>query len=431
MLDLHLVCENPDQIKNALLQRRDNSGLEILEQLFPLAEQRKSLIQNIQSKREELNRHNEKIKISAQKGEKDTIAQAREGLRKLSDAIKTEDEQLGLIETKLNDMLLRIPNIPDSSTPIGKDSDDNPVVSSWGKKTEFSFQPKEHSDLAESLGIISFSLGAKITGSRFSCYFGLGARLERALINFMLDTHINEHGYTEVLPPFLVNSASLTGTGQLPKFVNDVFHVPHQDTELFLIPTAEVPVTNIYRDEIIEDEKLPIKFVSYTPCFRSEAGSYGKDIRGLIRQHQFNKVELVMFARPEESQQAHQNLLGHAEQILRKLHLHYRVVQLCTGDLGFAAQKCYDIEVWLPGQQKYREISSCSNFGDYQSRRAKIRYRPQTQKKAKFVHTLNGSGLAVGRTVVAILEQYQQEDGSILIPQALIPYMGGVDRIEK
>jgi seryl-tRNA synthetase len=345
----------------------------------------------------------------------------------LSQRIKALDDELAEIEKQLQEILLFIPNMPHESVVVGKDEKDNPVVKVWGEKPSFNFEPKPHWDIGEQLGILDFERAAKMTGARFTLYWGAGAELERALINFMLDMHTTKHGYTEVLPPFIVNSSSLIGTGQLPKFKNDLFKL--EDWDYYLVPTAEVPVTNIHAGEILEEDELPKYYTAYTPCFRSEAGSYGKDTRGLIRQHQFNKVELVKIVKPEDSYSELESLLANAEAILQALGLHYRVVSLCTGDLGFAASKTYDIEVWLPGQDTYREISSCSNFEDFQARRADIRFRRKGKKKTELVHTLNGSGLAVGRTVVAILENYQQEDGSVVIPEALRPYMKGKDRI--
>jgi seryl-tRNA synthetase len=321
-----------------------------------------------------------------------------------------------------------IPNIPHESVPVGEASEDNPVVRSWGAIPEMDFDALPHWDIGERLGILDFATASKLAGSRFALYRGAGALLERSLISFMLDIHTREHGYTEVLPPFMVNSASMTGTGQLPKFKEDLFKIEGWD--LFLIPTAEVPVTNIHRDEVLAEESLPICYVSYTPCFRSEAGSYGKDTRGLIRQHQFNKVELVKFCKPEESYQELEKLTQDAEMILQRLELPYRVVSLCTGDLGFASAKTYDLEVWLPGQKLYREISSCSNFEDFQARRAVIRFKRKGAGGTELVHTLNGSGLAVGRTLVAVLENYQQKDGTVLIPRVLQSYMGGIEVIK-
>jgi seryl-tRNA synthetase len=319
------------------------------------------------------------------------------------------------------------PNMPHESVVVGKDETDNPVIRTWGEITKRDFEPLPHWEIGEKLGILDFSRAAKLAGARFVIYRGMGARLERALINFMLDIHTKEHGYTEILPPFMVNSASMTGTGQLPKFEEDLFKI--KDWDLYLVPTAEVPITNIHREEILSEEELPVYYVAYTPCFRSEAGSYGKDTRGLIRQHQFNKVELVKFTRPEESYDELEKLTLNAEEILKRLGIPYRVVSLCTGDLGFSASKTYDLEAWLPGQNLYREISSCSNFEAFQARRAEIRFKGKGTRGTELVHTLNGSGLAVGRTVVAILENYQQADGSVAIPEKLKPYMGGVNFI--
>ena len=325
---------------------------------------------------------------------------------------------------KLQEIMAGIPNLPSETVPIGKSAEDNVEVRRWGTMPKFDFAPKPHWDLGEQLGVLDLERAVKLTGARFAVYWDMGARLERALANFMLDLHTREHGYTEVLPPCLVNSDSMYGTGQLPKFAADSFRVPHGEKDLWLIPTAEVPVTNLYRDETLEAAQLPVSLTAYTPCFRSEAGSYGKDVRGIIRQHQFQKVELVKFTRPEESYEQLEKLTQHAETVLQKLGLHYRVMALCTADMGFSSAKTYDIEVWLPGQQLFREISSCSNFESFQARRANIRYRPEGKNKSEFVHTLNGSGLAVGRTWLAILENYQQADGTVMVPEALRPYMG-------
>jgi seryl-tRNA synthetase len=363
--------------------------------------------------------------IAQLKKEKKAASEKITAMREVSQRIK--DLEIGLEEKEnaLRNLLLVIPNIPHDTVAPGKCSDDNPEIRKWGELPTFSFTPKPHWDIGESLGILDFERGAKITGARFTLYWALGARLERALINFMLDLHTKEHGYVEVLPPFLVNRESMTGTGQLPKFEEDLFKT---SLDYFLVPTAEVPVTNIHANEVLSEKDLPLYYTAYTPCFRKEAGSYGKDTRGLIRQHQFNKVEMVKFTTPEASYEELEKLLLNAEEVLKKLEIHYRVVSLCSADLGFSASKTYDIEVWLPGQNVYREISSCSNFEDFQARRANIRYRTEAGKM-RYVHTLNGSGLAVGRTLVAILENYQQEDGTVLVPRALIPYMDGVERI--
>jgi seryl-tRNA synthetase len=364
--------------------------------------------------------------IQRLKKEKKDAATLLQTMKRVSDRLKQISPELDVLEDQVKNLLLQIPNIPHESVPAGTSEKDNLVVRTGGEKPKFPFAPKPHWELGESLGILDFERGAKITGARFTLYRGLGARLERALINFMLETHTEKNGYEEVLPPFLVNAESLIGTGQLPKFEADLFKTGEG---FYLVPTAEVPVTNIFRDEILPAEKLPISMTAYTPCFRSEAGSYGKDVRGLIRQHQFNKVELVKFTRPEDSYDHLEKLTRDAESILQKLGLHYRVVSLCTADLGFASAKTYDLEVWLPGQDTYREISSCSNFEDFQARRARIRFKDEAGKN-RLVHTLNGSGLAVGRTLVAILENYQQPDGSVLIPEALRSYMG-IDRISS
>jgi seryl-tRNA synthetase len=350
-------------------------------------------------------------------------------MRTVGDRIKALEGDLAEHEEALNTILMTIPNIPHASVPKGRTEQDNPVIKSVGQPPAFDFDPKGHWDIGEALGILDFARAAKITGARFPLYFGAGARLERALINFMLEIHTTEHGYTEVLPPFIVNRQSMTGTGQLPKFEADLFKLENWD--YFLVPTAEVPVTNIHQGEILDEEQLPILYTAYTPCFRSEAGSHGKDTRGLIRQHQFNKIELVKFATPETSYDELERLLDNAETILRRLGLAYRVITLCTGDLGFSAAKTYDIEVWMPSQGVYREISSCSNFETFQARRANIRFRRKGQKGTHLVHTLNGSGLAVGRTLAALLENYQQADGTVAIPEALRPFMGGKDRITK
>jgi seryl-tRNA synthetase len=346
--------------------------------------------------------------------------------------IGAQEEQLRAIEQQVNDIALRIPNLPHSSVPVGSDSSGNKEERRWGEPQQFSFKPKTHWEIGENLGILDFDRAAKIAGARFAVLTGAGARLERALINYMLDLHTTQHGYREVLPPLLVNRSSMTATGQLPKFEEDIFRL--RDEDYFLIPTAEVPVTNLHRDETLAESALPIRYTAYTPCFRREAGSYGKDTKGLIRLHQFNKVELVTFAKPDQSYEELERLTGHAEAILQGLGLPYRVVTLCTGDMGFSAAKTYDIEVWLPSQNHYREISSCSNFEGFQARRANIRYKGTSGKKdakSEFVHTLNGSGLAVGRTVVAILERYQQPDGSVTIPEVLRQYMGGLERISN
>jgi seryl-tRNA synthetase len=387
---------------------------------------RRRLITEAETLKAQQNRASEEIATLRKSGQ-DATAQQNE-LRALKEKIKQAEEQATAKDDQLRAILKTIPNIPHESVPVGASAEENKEVRRWGTAPAFGFTPRPHWEIGEQLGILDFERAAKITGARFAVYWDLGAKLERALANFMLDVHTREHGYTEVLTPFMVNSDSMYGTGQLPKFEQDLFKVPHGDNNLWLIPTAEVPVTNLYRDETLDAAKLPISLTEYTPCFRSEAGSYGKDVRGLIRQHQFQKVELVKFAKPEESYDQLEILTRNAETILQKLGLHYRVVLLCTGDMGFGSAKTYDLEVWLPSQNNFREISSCSNFEAFQARRANIRLKREGAKKTEFAHTLNGSGLAVGRTWLAILENYQQADGSVLIPQPLQPYMG-TDRL--
>jgi len=424
VLDLRFVRENIDSLKRMLTLRGDSLDLSPFN---ALEQERRELIQEVEALRNKRNQVSDEIStIKQKKGDAgDLIAQ----MRGVSERIKGIEDVLKEKEEKLQAFLLVIPNIPHASVPVGKSEADNKEVRRWGAPPAFTFEPKPHWDIGEDLDILDFKAGAKLAGARFTLYKDLGARLERALINFMLDLHTNEHGYCEVLPPFMVNREAMIGTGQLPKFEEDLFKI--EGLDYFLIPTAEVPVTNIHRDETLAEKDLPLYYCAYTPCFRKEAGSYGKDTRGIIRQHQFNKVELVKFTTPETSYDELEKLLADAEEVLRRLNIHYRVVSLCTGDLGFAASKTYDIEVWLPSQGTYKEISSCSNFEAFQARRAAIRLRRDGKKGTELVHTLNGSGLAVGRTVVAILENYQQEDGSVVIPKPLRPYMGGVDRIER
>jgi seryl-tRNA synthetase len=370
--------------------------------------------------------------VATLKREKKPADASMAAMKAIGERIKAIEDELRTVEEPLIDLNLRIPNLPHASVPIGKDASSNSEARRWGSPPTLTAPAKNHCELGESLGILDFDRAAKITGARFAVLTGAGARLERALINYMLDLHTTQHGYREVLPPFLVNRSSMTATGQLPKFEEDLFRL--RDEDYFLIPTAEVPVTNLHRDELLSESELPIRYTAYTPCFRREAGSYGKETKGLIRLHQFNKIELVAFSKPEQSYEELERLTGHAEAILQGLGLHYRVVTLCTGDMGFSAAKTYDIEVWLPSQNHYREISSCSNFEGFQARRANIRYKGTVEKKGtktEFVHTLNGSGLAVGRTLVAILENYQQPDGSVTIPEVLRHYMGGMERIKK
>ena len=422
MLDLKILRERLSWVQDRLTLRGQALPWETFENLD---RKRRTILQEVEELKHRRNVVSELIgRLKKEKKEApETIAEMREVSRR----IRELDEVLTGIEGKFQDFLLNLPNIPHASVPVGYSSEDNPVVRTWGEKPIFSFDPQAHWDIGESLEILDFERATKITGARFVVYKGQGARLERALINFMLDLHTREHGYTEILPPFMVNSQSMLGTGQLPKFKEDLFKVEGWD--YYLIPTAEVPVTNYYQQETLSAAELPIKFVAYTPCFRSEAGSHGKDTRGLIRQHQFNKVELVKFSLPENSYPELEALVANAEEILKRLGLHYRVVTLCTGDMGFSSAKTYDLEVWLPGQGLYREISSCSNFEDFQARRANIRLKRPGQSKTELVHTLNGSGLAVGRTLVAVLENYQQADGSVVIPEALRPYLNGLERL--
>lgn len=421
MIDPKMLREKSEIVFESLKKR----GAEInMDRLFSFDEKRRMLIQEsekMKSERNELSNEIARLKKSGSDAE-NKISH----LRDLGKDIEGLEQELRIVEKEWENMLLVIPNIPHESVPVGTSETDNKEVRVWGEKPSFDFAPIPHWDIGEKLDILDFKRAAKITGSRFTLYKAGGALLERALINFMLDLHTREHGYTEVLPPFMVNRDAMTGTGQLPKFEEELFKL--QGIDYFLIPTAEVPVTNIYNNEILKEDDLTIKFVAYTPCFRAEAGAHGKDTRGLTRQHQFNKVELVKFARPEQSYEELEGLLLDAEDVLKKLNIHYRVSLLCTGDLGFSSAKTYDIEVWLPGQNIYREISSCSNFENFQARRARIRYR-KSGNKVDFVHTLNGSGLAVGRTVMAVMENYQNSDGSITIPEALRPYMHGITRI--
>lgn len=423
MLESKFIRDNFERVKEMIVQRGTDLDLE---EFTTLDSERRDTLKELEALRHKRKVASEEIGLLKKEG-KDVQEYMKE-MRSVSQRIKDLDVLLMEKEKALNDILMMIPNMPHSTVAVGKDSSDNPIIRQWGEIPKFDFPPKPHWEIGESLGILDFERGAKIAGTRFALYVDLGARLERELINFMLDIQVKEHHYVEVLPPFLVNSASMIGTGQLPKFAEDLFKLEGWD--YYLIPTAEVPVTNIHQDEILSESDLPIRYVSYTPCFRAEAGSYGKDTRGLIRQHQFNKVELVKFTTPETSYEELEGLLADAEVILQRLEIPYRVVSLCTGDLGFAASKTYDIEVWLPAERNFREISSCSNFEDFQARRAKIRFRREGKTKTELVHTLNGSGLAIGRTLVAILENYQQEDGTVIVPKALRPYLE-TERIEK
>ncbi|MEN6423075.1 MAG: serine--tRNA ligase [Smithella sp.] len=422
MLDIKYLRQNIEFVRKKMEERGQKIDFD---RFAALDEKRRDILQSVEVLR------NERNSVSKQVGElkkkKEDASALIEKMGEVSAKIKEYDESLRVTEEELNAFVMIVPNVQHESVPQGQGSEDNTEVRSWGEKPVFNFEPKQHFDLGESLNILDFARGAKITGARFTLYRGAGAQLERAITNFMLDLHTGNHGYTEVFTPFMVNAESMTGTGQLPKFKEDLFKI--EGMEYYLIPTAEVPVTNIHRDEILEEEKLPIYLVAYSACFRAEAGSYGKDTRGLIRQHQFNKVEMVKFSKPETSYDELEKLTANAEEVLKRLGIPFRTVCLCTADLGFSSAKTYDVEAWLPGQNTYREISSCSNFEDFQARRASIRFRRKESGKVEFVHTLNGSGLAVGRTVVAVMENYQQADGSIIIPEALRPYMRGLERI--
>lgn len=422
MLDLKFVRENPAVVRRAMELKGEESDLD---GLLSRDKERRDLLREVEELKQTRNRVSKEIGRAG--SDNHAAQQKKEEMRKVSSTIKTLDEKLRLVDAEMETLLLRLPNIPDKVVPQGKDESDNVEVRSCGEPPQFAFEPLAHWEIGVTLDILDFHRAGKISGSRFVVYHGAGAKLERALISFMLDLHTNEHGYREVFPPFLVNAASMTGTGQLPKFAEDAFRI--EGADLYLVPTAEVPVTNLHRDEILDSEQLPIYYAAYTACFRAEAGAHGRDTRGLIRQHQFNKVELVKFVRPEDSDEELEKLTSDAEHVLQLLKLPYRVMLMCSGDLGFAPAKKYDLEVWLPAADTYREISSCSNFTDFQARRAGIRFRPEEGKKAQFVHTLNGSGLAVGRTVAAILENYQQEDGSVIIPEVLRPYFNGQEKI--
>jgi seryl-tRNA synthetase len=431
VLDLKFVLESRERLTEALGHRGlslEEAGLADADP-WALDAERRSLIGQVEQLRHRQRLCGQEI-ASLGRAQKDASSLKAE-MKGVSEEIKALAGQQAEIESRLRDLLLQIPNVPDASVPVGRDESANREERRVGDPPRFDFEPKAHWDLGPELGILDFERAAKLSGARFVVQWDLGASLERALVSFMLDVHTRERGYREVLPPYLVTAETLTGTGQLPKFEGDLFKTRAGDKELYLIPTAEVPLTNLHRDEILARERLPLKYVASTPCFRSEAGSYGKDVRGLIRQHQFHKVELVKLTDPESSMAELEAMVADAEEILKRLGLAYRVVVLCTGDMGFAASKTYDIEVWLPGQQAYREISSCSTCTDFQARRAGLRYRPEPKAKPRFLHTLNGSGLAIGRTLIAILENYQRSDGSVSIPEALRGYMGGRDRIEK
>lgn len=424
MLEQKYLENNLETVKEKTAQRGMDLDFEGLERLN---EERKKIIVQVETLEHERNQGSRKVGELKRTGSDQEADALSKELKNISSDIKDLNAKRTEIESEYRDIMLHIPNIPDASVPVGVDENDNPEIERWGTPEEFNFEIKDHVQIGEKLDILDLPRAAKITGSRFALYKGHGARLERALINFMLDIHVSEHGYLEVLPPFMANTASFIGTGNLPKFEEDLFKL--NDTDYYLVPTAEVPVTNINRDEILEEEDLPRKYVSYTPCFRKEAGSYGKDIHGIFRQHQFNKVELVKLTKPENSYDEHEKLTRDAARILELLGLPYRIVLLCTGDMGFSSAKTYDIEVWIPSEQRYREISSCSNFESFQARRANIKYRPGGGKPA-FVHTLNGSGIAIGRAFIAILENYQQHDGKVKIPDILTPYMNGIEVIE-
>lgn len=424
MLDPKFIEQNTEFVEQKLALRGVDFDISAFNKLVS---DRKEIIKEVEQLESERNKGSKEIGKLKREGNKEDLDTLMEKLKVISEKVKRLNENRSDAEKELIEFLLQIPNIPNDEVPPGMDESSNFIVKEWGQPREFDFEIKDHVELGEKHNILDLKRATKITGSRFALYKGAGARLERALINFMLDIHTNEHGYTEVLPPFVANKDSFTGTGNLPKFEEDLFKL--NETEYYLVPTAEVPVTNIHRDEILDFEELPIKYVAYTPCFRKEAGSYGKDVHGIMRQHQFNKVELVKFSKPEDSYDELERLTDDASKILKLLKLPYRVVTLCAGDLGFSSAKTYDLEVWVPSEQRYREISSCSNFETFQARRANIKYRPFKENKTSFVHTLNGSGVAVGRAVIAIIENYQKEDGSIEIPEALIPYMNGLTEI--
>ncbi len=419
MLELRFIRENIELVKAKTAKRGLDTAM--LDRFMAIDARRLAILSEVEGLKNRRNTASKEIADFKKAADHASAEPLILEMKEANSRIKELDEELSAVQESLQDIVMSVPNLCDDSVPEGRDDSDNIEVRTWGDKPSFSFTPKAHWDIGVELGVLDFERAAKISGSRFALLSGQAARMERALANFMLDLHTGEHGYTEILPPYLVNTPSMTATGQLPKFEEDLFKI--KDWDLYLIPTAEVPVTNIHRDETLEERDLPLKYTAFTPCFRSEAGSYGRDTRGLIRQHQFNKVELVKFTTPESSFDELESLLANAEKVLQLLGLHYRVVTLCSGDLGFSATKTYDIEVWLPGQEAYREISSCSNFLDFQARRGAVRYRPEGEKKSKLVHTLNGSGLAVGRTLVAIMENYQQEDGSIGVPDVLKPYV--------
>lgn len=427
MLDLKKIRSNPEGVKEAMKMRGEAFDLSLIDKVVELDEARRKLLAEVETMKSK--RNSDSAEIAKLKRQNKDAGELLEDMKVLSDNIKEYDGKVANIDAEIEELMLTIPNIPNPTVPIGETDADNLELRKWGTPRDFDFEAKAHWDIGTNLGILDFERAGKVTGSRFTFYKGLGARLERACINFMLDLHTTKHGYTEILPPYMVHRKSMVGTGQLPKFEEDAFKVAN--TEYFLIPTAEVPVTNLYRDEILDGGSLPLKHVAYSACFRSEAGSAGRDTRGLIRQHQFNKVELVKFVKPEDSYKELELLTHDAEEVLQIIGIPYRVVKICTGDLGFTAAMKYDIEVWMPSYGRYVEISSCSNFEDFQARRANIKFKPSPKEKPQFVHTLNGSGVAIGRTVAAILENFQEDDGSVTIPKPLVPYMGGVERITK
>jgi seryl-tRNA synthetase len=426
MLDIKRIRNNIDEVKKAMSNRGENFDISMIDDVLYLDEKRREILAEAEKLKNKKN--SDSIEISKLKKAGKDADELMKDMKKLSDDIRAFDIKLSEVDEKIEYIMMRIPNIPDPSVPEGKSDEDNIEIRRWGEIPEFNFAAKAHWDIGAEKGILDFERAGKVTGSRFAFYKGVGARLERSVINYFLNTHVEDHGYTEVFPPYIVNRESMTGTGQLPKFEEDAFKLSKDD--YFLIPTAEVPVTNLFRDEILKGEELPIKLVAYSACFRSEAGSAGRDTRGLIRQHQFNKVELVKFTKPEDSYDELEKLTNDAEEVLQGLGLPYRVVKICKGDLGFTAALKYDIEVWIPSYGRYVEISSCSNFEDFQARRANIKFKASSKDKPRYVHTLNGSGVAVGRTVAAILENFQREDGSIMVPEVLRPYMGGIDIIK-
>jgi seryl-tRNA synthetase len=423
MLDIKRIRNNIDEVKKAMSNRGENFDISMIDDVLYLDEKRREIL--VEAEKLKNKKNSDSIEISKLKKAGKDADELMKDMKKLSDDIRAFDIKLSEVDEKIEYIMMRIPNIPDPSVPEGKSDEDNIEIRRWGEIPEFNFAAKAHWDIGAEKGILDFERAGKVTGSRFAFYKGVGARLERSVINYFLNTHVEDHGYTEVFPPYIVNRESMTGTGQLPKFEEDAFKLSKDD--YFLIPTAEVPVTNLFRDEILKGEELPIKLVAYSACFRSEAGSAGRDTRGLIRQHQFNKVELVKFTKPEDSYDELEKLTNDAEEVLQGLGLPYRVVKICKGDLGFTAALKYDIEVWIPSYGRYVEISSCSNFEDFQARRANIKFKASSKDKPRYVHTLNGSGVAVGRTVAAILENFQREDGSIMVPEVLRPYMGGID----